>query len=41
MCRNSHVLPHQYFLAKESFMREYVKTGDVGKGTPCLLDQGA
>lgn len=38
MCRHSHILPHQYFLAKEAFMREYVKTGDVSKSTTSLLD---
>jgi hypothetical protein len=38
LCRNSHILPHQYFLCKETLMREYVKSGDVTKNTPCQLE---
>jgi transcriptional adapter 2-alpha len=38
LCKNSHILPHQYFLCKETLMREYVKSGDVIKNTPCQLE---
>jgi transcriptional adapter 2-alpha len=38
LCKNSHILPHQYVLCKETLMREYVKSGDVIKNTPCQLE---
>jgi len=38
LCRNSHTLPHQSILCKETLMREYVKSGDVNKNTPCQLE---